>query len=223
MISAMPSRMRRAIGTGQVQARLVISAAPQQAPTIGPVASSLRAARRAGLARVNAATMTCGSPNSATAALAAASAPRPCAEVVLAGLVQPVGQFLDDGCGQLGGQRRQVAADQAGFGHGLASRAALIMAAKSRQSARLPDSARVPAAVSRYSRRWRPATTDHDPAIRPACLQPPQRRVDRAGRQVQPPAGAVAQRLDHRVAMRGPSSRAASSSASRCPSAPRPA
>ena len=38
-------------GTGQVQARLVISAAAQQAPTTGPVASSLRAARRAGAGR----------------------------------------------------------------------------------------------------------------------------------------------------------------------------
>ena len=94
-------------------------------------------------------------------------------EVTLVGLVKPVGQFGNDGRRQLGGQFRQVAADQAGLGHGLPSRAALTMAAKSRQSARLPDSARFPAAVSRYSRRWRPATTDHDPVISPACSSLP--------------------------------------------------
>ena len=70
--------MRTPTGMGQAQARLMIRAAPQQAPTTGPVARSLRAARRAGLARVNAATMTCGSPNSANAALVAASEPRRC-------------------------------------------------------------------------------------------------------------------------------------------------
>ena len=64
-------------GTDQVQARPVISAAAQHPPTTGPVASSLRAACRAGLSRVKAATITCGSPNSATAALAAASGVSP--------------------------------------------------------------------------------------------------------------------------------------------------
>ena len=48
--------------------------------------------------------------------------------------------------------------------------AALVtMAEKSRQSARLPDSAWSPAGVSWYSRRRRPPTTDQEPAIRPAC------------------------------------------------------
>ena len=49
--------------------------------------------------------------------------------------------------------------------------------------------------------RWRPDTTDHDAPDQPGSLQPAQRRVDRAGRQVQPPAGAVAQGLDHGVAV----------------------
>ena len=49
------------------------------------------------------------------------------------------------------------------------SRAAVTMAEKSRQAARRPDSARMPAGVSRYSRRRRPPTTDQVPAISPAC------------------------------------------------------
>jgi hypothetical protein len=70
-------------------------------------------------------------------------------QVVLAGLVEPVGQLLDDRAGQLRRQGCQVAADRAGSGHGLPSRAAPITAAKSRQSARFPDSACAPAGVSR--------------------------------------------------------------------------
>src|SRR5215472_5304848 len=73
----MPSRTRAATGTGHIHARPATSTAPQHAPTTGPVISSLRAARRAGLARVKAATTRAGSPNSATAARAATSGPIP--------------------------------------------------------------------------------------------------------------------------------------------------
>jgi hypothetical protein len=62
----------------QLPARLVISAAAQQAPTSGPIPSSLRAARRAGFTRANSATISCGSPNSATADSAARSGASPC-------------------------------------------------------------------------------------------------------------------------------------------------
>src|ERR1035438_3264842 len=90
-------------------------------------------------------------------------------EVVLTRLVEPIGQLLDHRRGQLRGQGGEVVRDQAGLGHGLPSRATLITAAKSCQSARLPDSARDPADVSLYSRLRRPATTDQDPTISPAC------------------------------------------------------
>ena len=89
-------------------------------------------------------------------------------QVVLLRFAEPVGQLLDQRRGQLGRQDGKVVRDQAGLGHGLPARAALIMAAKSCQSARLPDSARDPADVSRYSRLRRPATTDQDPEISPA-------------------------------------------------------
>ena len=75
--SARPGTSPAATGTGQVHARLVISATAQHDPTTGPVTSSLRAARRAGCARANSAAISSGAPNSATAASAAASGPRP--------------------------------------------------------------------------------------------------------------------------------------------------
>ena len=65
------------MGTGQVHARPMISATAQHDPTTGPVTSSRRAARRAGCARANSAAISSGSPNSATAACAAASGARP--------------------------------------------------------------------------------------------------------------------------------------------------
>jgi ABC-type phosphate transport system substrate-binding protein len=52
----------------------VISATAQHNPTAGPAASSRRAARRAGCARVNSLAIRSGAPNSTTAASAAASA-----------------------------------------------------------------------------------------------------------------------------------------------------
>ena len=116
VIRATPSMMGPPTGTGQVHARLMISAMPQQPPTIGPVARSLRAARLAGLAPVKAARTTCGSPNSAIAAPGGGVGAQALAEVAAVGLLKPVGQFLNDRRGQLGGQLRQVAADQAGFG-----------------------------------------------------------------------------------------------------------
>jgi SAM-dependent methyltransferase len=70
-------------------------------------------------------------------------------EVMPVGLPQPVGEFLDDRSRQLRRQDCQVVLDQPGLGHGPPSRAALMTAEKSRQSARLPASARFPAAVSR--------------------------------------------------------------------------
>ena len=75
--SARPGTRAAATGTGQVHARLVISATAQHAPTTGPVTSSLRAARRAGCTRANSAAISSGAPNSATAAAAAASGARP--------------------------------------------------------------------------------------------------------------------------------------------------
>ena len=75
--SARPGTRPAATGTGQVHARLVISATAQHDPTTGPVTSSLRAARRAGCARANSAAISSGAPNSATAASAAASGARP--------------------------------------------------------------------------------------------------------------------------------------------------
>ena len=149
LISTRPNRTRPAIGTGQVQARLVISAAAQHAPTTGPVASSLRAVRR-GRAYPGEG----GHDDLRRAELGERGAGcgirvQALVQVVLAGLAEPVGQLLDDRRGQLRGQGRQVVADQAGSGHGLPSRAALMMAAKSRQSARLPASARALAEVSR--------------------------------------------------------------------------
>ena len=67
-----------AVLAAQLPARLVISATVQQAPTAGPIRSSLRAARRAGFTRANSATIARGSPNSATADSAARSGARPC-------------------------------------------------------------------------------------------------------------------------------------------------
>ena len=117
---------------------------------MGPVASSLRAASLAGLACVKAARITCGSAELGYRRLGSGGGVQALAEVMAEGLVEPVRQFLDDRRGQLRGQLRQVAGDQAGLGHGLpSSRAAVMIAAKSRQSARLPDSARAPASVSR--------------------------------------------------------------------------
>ena len=52
----------------------MISATAQHNPTAGPAASSRRAARRAGCARVNSLAIRSGAPNSTTAASAAASA-----------------------------------------------------------------------------------------------------------------------------------------------------
>ena len=66
--------MPAAAGTGQVHARPVTSATAQHDPTTGPAASSRRAARRAGCARVNSLAIRSGAPNSTTAASAAASA-----------------------------------------------------------------------------------------------------------------------------------------------------
>ena len=75
--SARPGTMRAATGTGQVHARPVTSTTAQHDATTGPVASSSRAARRAGWARANSVATSSGAPNSATAASAAASASRP--------------------------------------------------------------------------------------------------------------------------------------------------
>jgi phosphinothricin acetyltransferase len=75
--SITPGTILAATGTGQVHARPVSSTTAQFAPTIGPVVSGRRAARRAGCARVNSAAIRPGSPNSATAACAAASGARP--------------------------------------------------------------------------------------------------------------------------------------------------
>ena len=57
-MSARPGRIRTGSGSGQAQARLAMSAAAQQAPTPGPIRSSLRAARRAGFAWLKPARMT---------------------------------------------------------------------------------------------------------------------------------------------------------------------
>ena len=70
------------------------------------------------------------------------------AEIAAVGLIQPVGQLLDNPAGKISRQRSEVAVDQAGPGHGPPSNAALIIAAKSRQSARFPNKAPAPAAVS---------------------------------------------------------------------------
>ena len=75
--SARAGTRTAATGTGQVHARLLISATAQHDPTTGPVTSSLRAARRAGCARANSAAISSGSPNSATAACAAVPGARP--------------------------------------------------------------------------------------------------------------------------------------------------
>jgi hypothetical protein len=75
--SARPGTRAAATGTGQVHARLLISATAQHDPTTGPVTSSLRAARRAGCARVNSAAISSGAPNSLTAACAAVPGARP--------------------------------------------------------------------------------------------------------------------------------------------------
>ena len=74
---------RRLLGIGPVVGAwwvvaLVTSAATQQAPTTGPMPSSLRAARLAGFTRAKPATISSGSPNSATADRAARSGGRPC-------------------------------------------------------------------------------------------------------------------------------------------------
>jgi Methyltransferase domain len=98
-----------------------------------------------------------------------ADKPRVLAEVAVVGLVEPVGQFLDDPAGKVSRQASEVVADQAGSGHGPPSTAALIIAAKSRQSARFPGNASFPVAVNWYTRLRRPATTDQDPAISPAA------------------------------------------------------
>jgi hypothetical protein len=75
--SARPGTRAAATGTGQVHARLLISATAQHDPTTGPVTSSLRAARRAGCARANSAAISSGAPNSVTAACAAVPGARP--------------------------------------------------------------------------------------------------------------------------------------------------
>src|SRR5690242_10711386 len=71
--SARPGTILAGTGTGQLHARPVTSTTAQHNPTAGPVASSRLAARRPGCARANAATITAGEPNSATAAAAASS------------------------------------------------------------------------------------------------------------------------------------------------------
>ena len=81
-----PARARPATtqaGPGVIQAaqprpaRLVSSAATQQAPTTGPNPSSLRAACLAGFTRAKPAAISSAGPNSATAAVAAASGASP--------------------------------------------------------------------------------------------------------------------------------------------------
>jgi hypothetical protein len=70
------------------------------------------------------------------------------AEVAVVGLIQPVGQLLDNPARKISRQGCEIVVDQVGSGHGAPSSAALIIAAKSRQSARFPDKAPSPAAVS---------------------------------------------------------------------------
>ena len=115
------------------------------------------------------------------------------------GFLQPAGQLLHHRPGQLAGQGIEVAGDQAGSGHGPPSSTALTVAANSRQAARLARQGLLagcgePVAPPPPSAHHRPC-----PGDQPALLQPAQRRVDGPGRQVQPPAGVLPQRLDHRV------------------------
>jgi hypothetical protein len=90
-------------------ARLVSSAATQQAPTTGPIPSSLRAACRAGFTCAKPAAISSAGPNSAAAAAAAEFGGQPAGQIEPVGLGQAVGQFLDDRGRQPGRQPGQVA------------------------------------------------------------------------------------------------------------------
>ena len=139
---------RPAAGMGHCHACPVIRAAAQRPPITGPVRMSARVADHAGLARRNASATMPGLPNSAIAARAAWSGVSPWARYFSCASAQPAGDLLGERRWQPDEQVVAVGGDQAVLGHGVPSSAAVITAAKSRQSARRPESAFLPASVS---------------------------------------------------------------------------
>ena len=100
--SATASNIRTTTGTGQDQARPLTSAMAQQPPTIGPLASNLRAALRAGLSRVNSAKDDVRVAKLGERGVGSGIRLEALVQIPLACLIQPVRQFLDDGRGEFG-------------------------------------------------------------------------------------------------------------------------
>ena len=147
--SATPGTRSAAMGTGQVHARLMISATAQHDPTSGPVTSIRRAARRAGCARANSAAIRLRIAELGHGGCCRRVGSQAQAQVPPVGFLEAIDKLLHHRPGQLTGQRVEIAGDQAGSGHGASTRpftsSALIrsnatLTLPSRQYTRYPDS-----------------------------------------------------------------------------------